>query len=148
MLAITSDAFADGGSIPSQFTCDGADTSPGLRWTGTPAGTVSLSLVVDDPDAGGFIHWVAYDLDPASGGLDAAVPGPAGGGPPQGRNSFGKVGYGGPCPPSGTHHYRFRLLALSARLSLSGTPSAAAVLAAATEHILGEALLTGTYRRR
>jgi Raf kinase inhibitor-like YbhB/YbcL family protein len=146
-LSITSDAFAEGGAIPSRYTCDGADISPALRWAGLPPGTVALALVADDPDAGGFVHWVAYDLDPAPGGLDAAVPAPDRGGPPQGRNGFGRIGYGGPCPPSGTHHYRFRLLALSARLSISGTATAASVLAAATGHILGEAVLTATYRR-
>ena len=145
-LQLTSEAFAEGGPIPVANTCDGADQSPPLQWAGGPA-AVSYALVVDDPDAGGFIHWVVYDVAPTTSALAAAVPLPSAGGPPQGRNGFGRTGYGGPCPPSGTHHYRFRLLALASRLSLSGIPTAAQVLAAASGHILGEAILTGTYRR-
>lgn len=147
-FTLTSTAFVDGGAIPSANTCDGADTSPPLSWTGVPAGTATFALIVDDPDAGGFIHWVLFDLGGAATSLGAAIPVLADGNPPQGRNSFGRVGYGGPCPPSGTHHYRFRLLALATRLSLSGGPTAGQVQAAASGHILGEAVLTGTYRRR
>jgi Raf kinase inhibitor-like YbhB/YbcL family protein len=146
-FTITSDAFAEGGAIPVENTCDGANTSPALAWSDAPSGTASFALIVDDPDAGGFVHWVVFDVGGGTAALPADVPLPAAGGPPQGTNSFGKVGYGGPCPPSGTHHYRFRLLALSARLSLTGAPKASAVLAAATGHIRGETILTGTYRR-
>ena len=146
-FTLTSDAFAEGGAIPPRYTCDGANISPLLRWTGPPAGTVTFALIVDDPDAGGFIHWVVYDIEPTASALAEDVPLQAGGGPPQGRNSFGKTGYGGPCPPSGTHHYRFRLLAVAIRPALNGTPSAAEVSAATARSILGEALLTGTYRR-
>jgi Raf kinase inhibitor-like YbhB/YbcL family protein len=145
-MTLTSTAFAEGGSIPREHTCDGADISPPLAWPGVPGGTAALALIVDDPDAGGFIHWVAYDIDASTSGLDAGAS-TAAGAPPQGRNSFGRVGYGGPCPPSGTHHYVFRLLALDAPVSSGGTPSAADVLAAASGHILAEARLTGTYRR-
>jgi hypothetical protein len=145
-FALTSQAFVEGGAIPAEFTCDGAGTSPPLEWTGIPDGTAALALVVDDPDAGGFVHWVVYDIDPAMAGLaegaSTAVSAPA-----QGRNSFGQTGYGGPCPPSGTHHYVFRLLALDLALGLSGAPQASEVVAAAEGHILGEARLTGTYRR-
>jgi len=147
-FTLASDAFVEGGAIPSANTCDGADTSPPLSWTGTPAGTVTYALIVDDPDAGGFVHWVFFDLRAAIDGIGPVIPPQAGDELVQGRNSFGKVGYGGPCPPSGTHHYRFRLLAISTRLGLTGAPSAAQVLAAGSGHIVGEAFLTGTYRRR
>jgi hypothetical protein len=145
-FTLTSTAFAEGGSIPREYTCDADDVSPPLAWTGLPEGSAALALVVDDPDAGGFVHWVVYDIDPAVAGL-AEGASTAPGAPAQGRNSFGQTGYGGPCPPSGTHHYLFRLLALDQELGLSGTPDAASVLAAADGHILEEARLTGTYTR-
>jgi Raf kinase inhibitor-like YbhB/YbcL family protein len=145
-FSLSSAAFADGGSIPSEHTCDGDNVSPPLAWTGVPDGAAVLALIVDDPDAGGFVHWVAFDIDPSSDEL-AASASTAAGAPAQGRNSFGNVGYGGPCPPSGTHHYRFRLLALGQSLGLSGTPDADAVRAAWEGHVLGEATLTGTYQR-
>ncbi len=150
-FALSSDAFADGGAIPAANTCDGANTSPGLTWTGAPAGTVTFDLIVDDPDAGGFIHWVAYDMDASLTGLGADISrSAAGDAPSEGQNSFGKLGYGGPCPPSGTHHYRFRLLAVDIRIELrtGGVATAGRILAAAAGHTLGEAILTGTYRRR
>jgi len=146
-LTLTSTAFAEGGSIPREHTCDGADISPPLAWTGIPDGTTALALLVDDLDAGGFVHWVAFDIDPTTSGLVAGAS-TAAGAPPQGRNSFGQTGYGGPCPPSGTHHYVFRLLALDQPAGLrGGVPDADSVLAAAGGHILGEVRLTGTYRR-
>jgi Raf kinase inhibitor-like YbhB/YbcL family protein len=101
---------------------------------------------MDDPDAGGFVHWVTYNMTASTTTLAdgaSSAPGP----PPQGKNSFGRVGYGGPCPPSGTHHYVVRLLALDSALPLSGAPSGSAVLGAAAGHILVEARLTGTYKR-
>ena len=102
---------------------------------------------MDDPDAGGFVHWVAFNVAPTVGaGLKTGVTA-SDDAVPQGRNSFGRVGYGGPCPPSGTHHYVFRVLALDAALPLTGTPTAKQVLAAADGHILAEAKLTGTYRK-
>ena len=146
MFTLGSPAFTEGGPIPREFSCDGTDASPPLGWVGLPDGTVALALIVDDPDAGGFVHWVAYDVDPALGDL-ASGASTAAGAPPQGRNSFGQTGYGGPCPPSGTHRYVFRLLALDQELGLSGAPDAGTVLAAADGHILGEARLTGTYTR-
>ena len=145
-FGLSSTAFSEGSAIPRRYSCDGADVSPPLAWTGLPDGTRTLALIVDDPDASGFVHWVAYNVEPGSGGLaegGSTTPGA----PAQGRNSFGRTGYGGPCPPSGTHHYVFRLLALDVRLSLSGTPRAGDVLAAAKGHVLGEVRLTGTYRR-
>jgi Raf kinase inhibitor-like YbhB/YbcL family protein len=146
-FTLTSPVFAEGGAIPREHTCDGRDASPPLSWVGAPANAVSLALVMDDPDAGGFVHWVLFNLAAsATGSLPAgysASPDAA----PQGRNDFGRTGYGGPCPPSGTHRYAFRLLALDAMLQLAGTPSAAQVLAAASGRVLAEATLTGNYRR-
>ncbi|HYK95818.1 MAG TPA: YbhB/YbcL family Raf kinase inhibitor-like protein [Candidatus Binatus sp.] len=146
-FTLTSSAFKEGGAIPRTYACDGQDTSPPLEWTGAPDGAAFLALVMTDPDAGGFVHWVFFNVEAtASGGIptgfSASPDGPA-----QGRNSFGKAGYGGPCPPSGTHHYVFRFIALDAALALTGTPSASQVLDAARGHTLGETKLTGTYRK-
>jgi Raf kinase inhibitor-like YbhB/YbcL family protein len=146
-FVLTSPSFDEGGAIPIRHSCDGADVSPALDWEGAPQGTVSFALIVDDPDARGFIHWVVYDIPGGPAGslteglreMDT---------PPQGRTDFGRSGYGGPCPPSGTHHYRFTLWALSVRLNLSGTPSAAEVRTALTTRILGQTTLTGTYARQ
>jgi Raf kinase inhibitor-like YbhB/YbcL family protein len=146
-FTIESTAFQDGQPIPKRFTCDGANTSPDLMWSGAPDRTGALALIVDDPDARGFVHWVAYDMTgSASGGLAEGVSSSPDA-PPQGLNDFGKVGYGGPCPPSGTHHYRFTLYALDGPLGLTGTPRADDVRRAAEGHVLGQAVLSGTYRR-
>jgi Raf kinase inhibitor-like YbhB/YbcL family protein len=145
-FTITSTAFAAGGSIPRTNTCDGQDSSPPLTWTALPDRTQTLVLIVDDPDARGFVHWVVFNIAANAGELRAGIP-PSAGNPAQGRNSFGRVGYGGPCPPSGTHHYVFRLLALESALPLAGTPTASQVLVAAKGHVLGEAKLIGAYHR-
>ena len=142
---LTSSAFHEGSLIPRRYTCDGHDSSPPLSWSGAPDGTKSLALIVEDPDAHGFVHWVAYDLSGAANGSLPEGISSSPNAPPQGRNTFGKVGYGGPCPPSGTHHYVFRLLALDEELTLHGTPDAREVEAAARGHVLGQARLTGTY---
>ncbi len=147
MFSLTSPAFAEGGAIPREHTCDGRDASPPLSWSGAPANSASLALVVDDPDAGGFVHWVLFNLTASATGSIPAGYSASPDAAPQGRNGFGRTGYGGPCPPSGTHHYVFRLLALDVALPLAGTPAAADVLAAADGHVLAEARLTGTYRR-
>ncbi len=147
-FVVTSTAFEPGGAIPARFTCDGEDVSPNLAWAGAPAATGAFVLVVDDPDAGGFVHWIAYNL---AGGASGSLPEdvrPSPGSPPQGTNDFGKVGWGGPCPPSGEHRYRFTLTALAEALPLSGTPRAAEVrdaLGKAT--ILATATLEGRYAR-
>ncbi|MFL6788501.1 MAG: YbhB/YbcL family Raf kinase inhibitor-like protein [Sphingomicrobium sp.] len=143
-FTLTSEAFADGQPIPPQFTCDGADQAPPLTWGEPPKGTRSFALVVDDPDApsGTFRHWGAFDI-PASARSSS---GPF----QQALNDFGKVGYGGPCPPNGhgPHHYRFKLFALGTdRLNLSN-PKVADVEAEAEKNVLGRARLTGTYERR
>jgi hypothetical protein len=146
-FVLSSPSFADGGAIPARHSCDGADVSPALAWEGAPQGTVSFALIVDDPDARGFIHWAIYDIPGGPGGSlpEGVAPTAVA---PQGRSDFGRAGYGGPCPPSGTHHYRFTLWALSSRLGLSGTPSASEIRTALTTTILGVAYLTGTYARR
>jgi Raf kinase inhibitor-like YbhB/YbcL family protein len=146
-FTLTSSAFEDGGPIPRRYTCDGEDVSPPLAWSGVPPGSAALALVVTDPDARDFVHWATVALLPVDpGGLDedASAAGTAG---VQGKNSFGRVGWGGPCPPSGTHHYVFRLVALRETTALSGTPSADEILTKVRDLGFGEATLTGTYER-
>lgn len=146
-FTLTSAAFHPSGSMPARFTCDGRDVSPAMAWTGTPPGTQWLVLLMDDPDAGEFAHWIAYAIAPTTRRLDEGA-GAARSRLPQGTNDFGRVGYGGPCPPSGTHHYRFTLYALGAPLGLSGAPRADVVRAAlARAQVLGTATLTAAYRR-
>ena len=147
-FTLTSPSFEAGGAIPRRFTCDGADLSPALAWEGAPATAAAFALIVDDPDARGFVHWVAYNLAGSVAGRLAEGAAAAPGAPAQGRNDFGRIGYGGPCPPSGTHRYVFTLLALARPLSLPGGPSAAQVRSAAREVTIGEAVLGGTYTRR
>ena len=146
-FTLSSTAFADGEAIPREFTCDGANLSPPLTWSGVPAGTEALLLLVDDPDARDFVHWIVFDLPVGDGNLPKAIS-PASASPRQGRNDFGDIGWGGPCPPRGTHRYRFTLTALGARLELGDQPTGATVrdaLAGAT--LLGAAALTVTYQR-
>lgn len=148
-FTLSSTAFADGEAIPREFTCDGANVSPPLAWTGVPVGTVTLVLLVDDPDANGFVHWIVLDLPGGDGDVPKAVS-PSAASPQQARNDFGDTGWGGPCPPSGTHHYRFTLTALGAKLGVADHPTRAAVrdaMAGAGASMLGTATLTATYRR-
>jgi Raf kinase inhibitor-like YbhB/YbcL family protein len=147
-FVLSSPAFAPGAAIPTEYTCDGTDLSPPLAWSGTPAGTLSLVLVVEDPDAPGgiFRHWALFDIPPGVSGLAAGQPAA---GMRQARNDFGADGYLGPCPPPGlTHHYHFRLLAIGRpQLDLTAAANAVAVERAAAPYIIGEAELVGTYRR-
>lgn len=146
-LTITSAAFADGGPIPTEHSCRGADVSPPLSWSRVPPGAGALVLFVDDPDGRDWVHWSVLDLPAADGGLPRAVS-PSADPPQQGRNDFGRVGYGGPCPPSGTHRYRFTLYALAAPLGLAGHPDGAAVRRAlAGAPVLAKVTLTGTFGR-
>ena len=150
-LAITSPAFTDGGAIPSVYTCEGRDVSPPLAWTDPPPGTNSLALIADDPDAPGktWVHWVLYNLPPSARELPEAFP-PDEERPDgmcQGTTDFGRVGYGGPCPPSGTHRYFFKLYALDAPLALPPGATKPQFEAAMKGHLLAEAQLMGTYRR-
>lgn len=144
---LESSDFREGGAIPSRYACDGDNVSPPLSWSGAPADSVALALVLTDPDAGGFVHWVVFDMTASASGSLSAGWSRSPDAPPQGTNSFGRVGYGGPCPPSGTHRYVFRLLALGEALPLSGSPTAQQVLDAAEGHILDETSLTATYRK-
>jgi Raf kinase inhibitor-like YbhB/YbcL family protein len=145
-FVLESPSFAEGGAIPVKHACDGEDLSPALAWKNAPAGTQAFALIVDDPDARGFVHWVAYSLP---GGQSGSLPeGVRPSDLPQGRTDFGRTGYGGPCPPGGTHRYVFTLYALSAPLALSGAPSAADVRLAVGGVVIGHTTLIGTYSRQ
>jgi Raf kinase inhibitor-like YbhB/YbcL family protein len=145
-FTLTSEAFTDGDPIPREYTCHGDDVSPALAWRGVPQGTASLVLVVDDPDGRNWVHWTVLDLPARDGELPRGVP-PAANPPQQGRNDFRRIGYGGPCPPSGTHHYRFTLFALAAPLGLAANPDGSAVRAAlARATVLATVTLVGTSR--
>lgn len=151
-LEVVSAAFSEGGSIPAQYTCDGRDISPPLAWTGIPRGAKSLALVCDDPDAprGTWVHWVVFNLPPSATGLPEGVPprNDVPGGGLQGSNDFRKVGYGGPCPPGGTHRYVFTLYALDSNVKLRAGAAKADLLAAIAGHVLAEGKLIGKYSRR
>jgi len=145
-------AFPNEGAIPKKFTGDGPDVSPALRWTGAPAGTKALALIVDDPDApmGTWVHWVVYDLAPTETSLPEGVPKGAtlAGGARQGKNSWGDQGYGGPAPPPGDpHRYYFKLYALSEPTRLGPGATKQKVLAAMQGKKLGEAQWMGRYGR-
>ncbi len=151
-LSISSPAFQDGERIPAKYTCQSQDISPPLKWNRVPDETQSLALILDDPDApsGVFTHWVIFNLPPDSRELPEAVP--AASQLPssalQGKNDFGKIGYGGPCPPPGyPHRYRFTLYALDRQLDLKAGSSKKQVLNAMEGHILAQGQLTGTYQR-
>jgi len=147
-FTLTSTAFQPGGEIPSRFTCDGDDVSPDLSWSGAPSGVTSFALVVDDPDANDFLHWAVLDFAGSESGSLPAGYSESVDASQQATNDFGRVGWGGPCPPSGTHTYRFRLYALDGPLALAGAPKAREVRDAfARASILGVAELTGTYQR-
>ncbi len=151
-MDISSQAFASGGLIPSVYTCDGKDISPPLSWSDLPPGTQSLALISDDPDApaGTWVHWVAWNIPPATRALEEDQPktGSLPGGAKQGTNDFRRVGYGGPCPPSGTHRYFFKLYALSRMLDLPASATKADLEKAMKGSILAQAELVGKYRRR
>lgn len=150
-IQISSLAFEDGAAIPKIYSCDGDDISPPLSWENVPAGTESLALIVDDPDApvGTWVHWVAYDIPPESAGLPEDVPtaGDLPGGGTQGNNSWKRSGYGGPCPPGGTHRYFFKLYALDTVLGLAEGTTKDQLLQAMEGHVLDEGQLMGTYSR-
>lgn len=151
-LSVTSTAFREGDRIPDKYTCQGQDMSPPLTWSEPPRGTQSFALIMDDPDAPGgvFTHWVIFNIALDSRSLPEAVPaqGQLLSGALQGKNDFGKTGYGGPCPPSGTaHRYRFTLYAPDKPLDLKPGASKKKVLDTMNRHILAQGQLTGTYRR-
>jgi Raf kinase inhibitor-like YbhB/YbcL family protein len=150
-MEIGTTAFTPGGSIPPKYTCSGEDTSPPLSIRGVPGSAKTLALIVDDPDApsGTFVHWVVYNLPPGTTRIDAGVKAsktmPGGGA--QGRNDFGRTGYGGPCPPPGSpHHYRFRLFALNSQITPS-SDTGPEVEQAIQGHVVTSAEMVGTFGR-
>lgn len=146
-MKLSSGTFRDGGTIPTEHTCDGADRSPPLAWSGTPAEARSLALICDDPDAPGktWVHWVLFNIPPT---VTALREGDFGGAL-QGMTDFRRVGYGGPCPPPGKpHRYFFKLYALDAHLPLKAGATKADVERAMQGHVLAEAQLMGTFSRR
>jgi Raf kinase inhibitor-like YbhB/YbcL family protein len=155
-LSLISADFDAGGSIPAVHTCDGSDTSPALSWSGIPAGTKSLALIIDDPDAPDpaapkmtWVHWVLYNIPSTAGSLPASAHGsqlPAG--TRSGLNDWKKSGYGGPCPPVGRHRYVHKLYALDVELPDLGHPTKADLEKAMRGHILAQGELVGTYQRR
>jgi len=151
-MQITSSAFTEGSMIPAKFTCDGQNISPPLEWKNAPAGVKSFALVSDDPDApmGTWVHWVAYNIPVSVNKLDENVKTEKEftDGMRQGSNSWPKIGYGGPCPPSGTHRYYFKLYALDTMLDLKPGVTKAQVLQAMKGHVLAEAQLMGKYKRQ
>jgi Raf kinase inhibitor-like YbhB/YbcL family protein len=155
-IRVESPAFPDGGAIPKVHGCDGKDVSPPLTWSGVPEAARSLALICEDPDAprGTWTHWVIFDIPSTVRSLAEGVPAEArvtvaeGGEPArQGRNDFGKTGYGGPCPPSGTHHYLFRIYALDTGLTLGPETTREDLLRSIRGHVLAEGKLTGLYSR-
>ena len=152
-FTIKTKAFLEGETIPTKYTCDGIDVSPGLTWTGTPAGTQSLTLIADDPDApvGTWTHWIIWNIPPEAAALSEGVPknDTLKYGTRQGYNDFKRIGYGGPCPPPGTpHHYNFKLYALKvAKLEVPQGASAALIGFNVRAQALAEAQLTGMYGR-
>jgi Raf kinase inhibitor-like YbhB/YbcL family protein len=155
-LALASTAFLHDGAIPVTYTCQGKDISVPLAWSGLPAGTRSLALIVDDPDAPDpaapkmtWVHWVLYNIPPGTDGLKEGVKStdlPKG--TLEGRNDWGRTGYGGPCPPIGRHRYFFKLYALDAVLPDLGTPDKQRLERAMKGHVLEKHELVGTYAKR
>lgn len=155
MLTLSSSAFAPGGPMPRRHTCQGADISPALAWHDVPAASQSLVLIVDDPDAPDpaaprmtWVHWLLYNLPASAGGLAeglsaAALPA----GTREGVNDWGRVGYGGPCPPIGRHRYFLKLYALDTRLPDLQQPNKAQLLAVMDGHVLAVAELIATYQK-
>ena len=145
-MKITSSAFQEGTNIPSKFSCDGADTSPPLQIAGVPSGAKSLVLIVDDPDApsGLFTHWTVWNISPQSSSIaEGSTPKGV-----QGTNDFGKSGYGGPCPPSGTHRYYFKVFALDRVLDLSFGAKRGQLDAAIKGHVIAQGELMGRYSHK
>ncbi len=150
-IQLQSSAFTANASIPEEYTCDGKDHSPALSWNTLPAQTQSLVLIVDDPDAPGgtFVHWVLYNLSPQTTQLPAGIA-PSPQGPEnsiQGKNGFGRIGYRGPCPPSGQHRYFFKIYALDQKLELKPGAKKRDVILAIKDHIIATGELIGQYSR-
>ena len=150
-ISISAEAFQSGGAIPEEYTCDGSDVSPALSWRGIPANAKSIALIMDDPDApmGTFVHWVLFNIPPGTAKLPRGVPKnrTLNDGSSQGITDFGRTGYGGPCPPGGTHRYYFRLYALDTMLDLQPGSSRKQLENAMKGHILAQGELMGKYER-
>jgi Raf kinase inhibitor-like YbhB/YbcL family protein len=149
---LKSSAFDNGGHIPEDFTCDGTGQSPPLEWEGAPPGTKAFALIADDPDAPGgtWTHWLLFNVPGSATALQAAVSSDRDlkDGSKQGKNDFQNIGYGGPCPPGGTHRYYFRLFALNDQLSLKSGASRPQLETALKGHVIGQAQVMGTYTHR
>jgi Raf kinase inhibitor-like YbhB/YbcL family protein len=150
-VTITSSSFTEGGLIPKKHTCDAEDISPDLNWSGVPKEVKSLALICDDPDAPGgtWVHWVLFNIPADVTILQAGVSPDAvlKNGARHGKNDFRKLGYGGPCPPGGTHRYFFKIYALDTLLSLESGSTKSQLLAAMKGHVLAEGQLMGKYKR-
>jgi phospholipid-binding protein, PBP family len=150
-LKIKSSAFHEGDMIPNKYTCDGADISPPLTWDAAPMNTKSLALISDDPDApaGTWVHWVIYNIPPTIKELSENIlpHKTIENGAQQGTNDFRKIGYGGPCPPRGTHRYYFKLYALDKVLDSEPGLTKAELLKAMEGHVLAQGQLMGRYQR-
>jgi Raf kinase inhibitor-like YbhB/YbcL family protein len=147
-MPVSSAAFADGATIPTQYTCSGDNVSPALSWSGAPSGTRSVAIILDDPDAPGglFTHWLLWGVAPTTTSLDSHHA--AGTGEHEGKNDMGKTGYKGPCPPAGApHHYLFHVFALDEVPDLADGSDRAAVDKALAGHVLADGLLTGLFGR-
>jgi Raf kinase inhibitor-like YbhB/YbcL family protein len=149
-IKVTSVVFKEGEPIPRPYTCQGVNISPPLEWTATPEAK-TLAIIANDPDApaGAWTHWLVYNLPAATMGLIENMPvqEKVVGGGLQGKNDFGKIGYGGPCPPSGTHHYFFKVYALDTELSIKPGATKDQLLKAMEGHILAQGQLMGIYSR-
>lgn len=154
-MLLHSPSFPHMGEIPRKFTCQGDDVSPELRWSGLPAGTRSLALIVDDPDVPDprrpqrtWVHWVLYDIPADATGLpEAVVPVRLPAGTREGRNDWRRTSWGGPCPPIGRHRYFFKLYALDRLMGDLHEPTAAALASAIQAHVLDQVELVGTYQK-
>jgi len=150
-MELKSSAFATGGMIPTKYTCDGPDVSPPLSWSDVPAAAKTLALIADDPDApmGTWVHWVAWNIPPNARGLEEGVPKKDSlpNGMKQGMTDFRSIGYGGPCPPSGTHRYFFKLYALDTSLNLPPSTTKKDLEKAMQGHLLQRGELLGKYAR-
>ncbi|MCX7880602.1 MAG: YbhB/YbcL family Raf kinase inhibitor-like protein [Ignavibacteria bacterium] len=151
-IKISSTAFEHEGFIPAKYTCDGENISPPLKWSNPPEGTKSFVIINDDPDApvGTWVHWVIYNIPPTTTSLPENIkPIPKlPDGTLQGKNSWGKIGYGGPCPPSGIHRYFFKIYALNTILEIGSGATKEQVLKAMQGHILAEGSFFGKYKRK
>lgn len=152
-INVTTPRFEYGKAIPVKFTCDGDDVSPVIRWDNLPKDTASVVLLMEDPDApmGTFTHWIVYNLPPDSTGMEEIIPKQKtlNNGGFQGRNDFGKYGYGGPCPPEGeTHRYYFRVYALKKKLKQEDGANRDALLDAIKDKVIDSGEYMGTYKRK